>query len=409
MLMPTLPRLRAPIAALCLLAAGLAQAEPGAYLKLSGIEGVHRSDPYRGWSEVQGLNFKISREVVPRGGAFDLGKPEISAVGWTQAVDTTMPPLLEQMVRGRPLEETRFQLVADGPGGLATVAQLRLSGAYVTGLSLNGGEFSGALSVDGFGFGYKAFDDDKGSLRAQQDTGYDFSEAAYDAKLSTPFGGYAYRGKPFGPGGTAADNSIFVRHDQAGEGGASRVKGYENWSEVSGMSWSASASFGLGGGGGGSVVGRAEAGELVWMQQLDNAAFQGLDDLLDTQQNDELVMEFVRHTEAGPVTFMQLVFRDFQFNEWGLQGGSVQQGLSFGSVVQTVWAIGLDGKRGAPTSIGWDVLENKLLAGARPVGPADGFGSGGLNGSVSAVPEPQGALMLAAGLAVLMRLRQRRA
>jgi hypothetical protein len=106
---------------------------------------------------------------------------------------------------------------------------------------------------------------------------------------------------------------------------------------------------------------------------------------------------------------MQLVFRDFQFNEWGLQGGSVQQGLSFGSVVQTVWAIGLDGKRGAPTSIGWDVLENKLLAGARPVGPADGFGNGGLNGSVSAVPEPQGALMLAAGLAVLMRLRQRRA
>ena len=73
------------------------------------------------------------------------------------------------------------------------------------------------------------------------------------------------------------------------------------------------------------------------------------------------------------------------------------------------WAIGLDGKRGAPTSIGWDVLENKLLAGARPVGPADGFGNGGLNGSVSAVPEPQGALMLAAGLAVLMRRRQRRA
>jgi type VI protein secretion system component Hcp len=177
MLMPNLPRLRAPITALCLLAAGFAQAESGAYLKLSGIEGVHRTDPYRGWSEVQGLNFKISREVVPRGGAFDLGKPEISAVGWTQAVDTTMPPLLEQMVRGRPLEETRFQLVADGPGGLATVAQLRLSGAYVTGLSLNGGEFSGALSVDGFGFGHKAFDG-KGSLGAQQDTGYDFSEAA---------------------------------------------------------------------------------------------------------------------------------------------------------------------------------------------------------------------------------------
>ena len=56
-----------------------------------------------------------------------------------------------------------------------------------------------------------------------------------------------------------------MRHDQANEGGASRVKGYENWSEVSGMSWSASASFGLGGGGGGSVVGRAEAGELVWL------------------------------------------------------------------------------------------------------------------------------------------------
>ena len=213
MLMPNLPRLRAPITALCLLAAGFAQAESGAYLKLYGIEGVHRTDPYRGWSEVQGLNFKISREVVPRGGAFDLGKPEISAVGWTQAV---------------------------GPGGLATVAQLRLSGAYLTGLSLNGGEFSGALSVDGFGFGHKAFDG-KGSLGAQQDTGYDFSDAHYDAKLSTPFGGYAYRGKPFGPGGTAADNSIFVRHDQANEGGASRVKGYENWSEVSGMSWSASA------------------------------------------------------------------------------------------------------------------------------------------------------------------------
>ena len=407
MLMPNLPRLRAPITALCLLAAGFAQAESGAYLKLSGIEGVHRTDPYRGWSEVQGLNFKISREVVRRRVVVELNVRDRDVASFAAEAQARIREEIRlpagyyikwggQMVRGRPLEETRFQLVADGPGGLATVAQLRLSGAYLTGLSLNGGEFSGALSVDGFGFGHKAFDG-KGSLGAQQDTGYDFSDAHYDAKLSTPFGGYAYRGKPFGPGGTAADNSIFVRHDQANEGGASRVKGYENWSEVSGMSWSASASFGLGGGGGGSVVGRAEAGELVWLQGLDNAAFQGLDDLFGSQENDELVMEFVRHTQAGPVTFMQLVFRDFQFNEWGLQGGSVQQGLSFGSVVQTVWAIGLDGKRGAPTSIGWDVLENKLLAGARPVGPADGFGNGGLNGSVSAVPEPQGALMPAAG------------
>lgn len=403
---PALPCVRRTAATLCLLAAAMAQAAPASYLKLTGIEGVHRADPYGGWSEVQGLNFRLTREARPvKGGDFFLGKPIIGAVGWTQPVDTTLPPLLSLMVQGKPIPEVRFQLVGDGPGGLATVAQLRLTNAALTELNLTGSQFSGALAVDGIGFGHKAFDD-KGGLANARDTGYDFSEGEYRPDLSTPFEGYRYRPKAPPAGGTAAHDSIFVRHDSGFEAGASRIQGYENWSEVSGMSWKASASVNFGGGGG-VDVGRAGAGELIWQQALDNAAYSGLDALLKGQKNDELVMEFVRHTKAGPVTFMQLVFKDFQFSTWALDDQSVQQGLSFSSMVQTVWAIEDTGLRGKATSIGWDVVENKLLGGVGPVDAPPGFGAGGLTGTVSAVPEPQSALLLAGGLLVVF-LRQRR-
>lgn len=393
-------------AAAGLLATTLAQAEPATYLQFSGIRSASPVEVYRAWTEVAGgVNFEITRAVVPRGGGFDLGKPVISEVGWTQQVDPTMPPLLGHMVQGKPIRETRFQLVADGPGGLATVAQVRLADAYVTGLNLQGSTFSGALSVVGFGLSYKPFMHD-GSLGGPSYVGYDFSKAESRIDLATPFEGYRYRAQPFGPGGPAGDNSIFVRHNQASEAGASRVQGYEGWSEVLGMSWNASASFNLGGGSGGAV-GKARAGELVWQQALDTASFMGLADLLGGKENDELVMEFVRRTDAGPVTFMQLVFRDFQASLWGLADQTVEQALSFSSVVQTVWAIRPDGTRGAATTIGWDVTKNSLIDGAMPVGPAAGFGAGGLNGAVAAIPEPQTALMLAAGLFVIARRRLR--
>jgi type VI protein secretion system component Hcp len=392
--------------ALSLAALAGAAAAQRSYLNLSGIPGTVPTGTYAQWSEVQDVSFSVDAALVDvRGGSGRvLGKPVISAIGWSQPVDTTMPPLLDRLIRGESSREVIFEWVTPGPAGDASVARLRLTDAQVTGLALNNGAYSAQMQPNRLGMGFKPLLPD-GLLGKQRNVGYDLREASYSESITGALLGESPRkGVKPPPPPQPTGERIFMRHDAANEAGASRFVGYENWSEVFGASWSAGVVVGdIGGGGGG---GKPFAGEFKWTQALDNAAFDGLHDILDGELNDQLVFEFVRNAGGGPVTYMQVVLSDAYFTHWSLDG-QIAQSVNFTKIVQTVWAIDANGKRGKAVTVGWDLAKAGAIKGAMPVDPLAGFGAGGLSGAVVAVPEPQTALLLAAGLLLVLR-RQRR-
>lgn len=120
------------------------------YLRLgsgsSAIAGTSPSDGYENWIEIDSAQFGAGRAVsiTGGGGPASLGKPSFSELSWTQSADATLPVVLEQMVRGRLLNEATLEYVTVVGSGskqrAMTTMQMVMRDVAFTGLSISASE-----------------------------------------------------------------------------------------------------------------------------------------------------------------------------------------------------------------------------------------------------------------------------
>ena len=106
--------------------------------------------------------------------------------------------------------------------------------------------------------------------------------------------------------------------------GRSTAVGYENWTDVEDLSWDVTAMTQLAQGG--ASVGKPNPGALSWSQSLDGSLLYELSGMLRWEVGADLVVEYVRNGEHGPITFMQDVFADVYFTSIDINGTDEQLG-----------------------------------------------------------------------------------
>jgi type VI secretion system secreted protein Hcp len=204
-----------------------------------------------------------------------------------------------------------------------------------------------------------------------------------------------------------AANSMFVKiGDIRGE---STDRDHRNWIDVSSFSWGVSNTGGAPGGGGGG--GRTLFSDLNWTQNVDASTVPVFIGAASGTVYDVVTFDVVRRGERS-VLFFQMIFEDASLGALQISGSSgagdpfASVSLMSSKLTMNYWPQDAKGGRGDKISGSWDLRTGtggfngdiNVLTGL--------FLSGGTVGAIgdlplSPVPEPQAALLLLLGLAVL--------
>lgn len=67
------------------------------------IPGQSTATGHQGWTAVDGISWKIEAQTsFLKGSGAAVGKPTLSAIRWSQALDTTVPSMYQNMVTETP-------------------------------------------------------------------------------------------------------------------------------------------------------------------------------------------------------------------------------------------------------------------------------------------------------------------
>jgi type VI secretion system secreted protein Hcp len=389
---------------IALLPAGAALAGSGIYLDIPTISGGSTDSGHAGQIDVLAMSWGVSVAIGPRAGG--VGKPSVSDLAWSQAIDQSVVPLFDAASGGRFATDGRMAFVKPQLPNQAPFLSLELQRAAVTSLSLGGGggdsALNGSLAAQALTLRY-----DPGALGAAGPV----LATQYNLLTNVATGPAASR--PESRTGVApARAGLYLR---LGSGttaiaGDSQASGYENWIAIDSFAMGASVSVGAGG----QVASRPAVNELSWSQALDVSAPAVLFNLLQGQSIGQVTIEQVVLDRNGrPMTVMQQALDDVLFSSFNLSTDSADRvslsgSMNFTSYSQTVWLALPDGSRSRPFSTGYDLVNARSIPGALAREVA-GFGMGNLNPSAQPVPEPQTWALMLAGIGGLCLLGRRRA
>lgn len=400
--------------AVALLASGPARADR---IQLKIDQG---SGPIPGYSTLKGYEKTIDASsfqwgvgvaIGPRnGGKPSVASPTVSDITWTQAFDPTYNALGQALVSGEDGFKSVFSFVGTGDGKSAPPKYLEMVSEQVAISSLSFSTGGDAPSVSA-----------SQALRKFEMTyAYPTGVKSPDGKSSVTYDGVTNEVVASGVsgafGGATAASGLYLRFKDASILGESTAKGYENWIALS----SAQMGMGIGltpGPSGGFVASTPSISELTVTQTFDRAVPQILGALLGGRMIDEATLELVQSSGKGPVTTMQLVLEDVLLSGLSISSGGehpqVSESLSFSAFTQTIWQIGLDGRRGDASVFSYDVASNTSSFGGTALPqsvslPEFGAGMVAPPALASPVPEPHAWALMSGGFAMLVLLGRRR-
>lgn len=419
---PHLPRSTAAFA-LSLLAASAAQAATSIYLDLPNVAGTSTNEAHPRWIEAQSLQFGVDVAIgsMLGGSGRAIGKPNLSDLSWSQALDSSYPRLLRSATTGTIGTTGTFDLVAPGATDSKPYLQLKAEKTAVTGVTLANTSVTGSLGYTKLSMTYdpKALGNGKATDKVVT-TSYD----RLTGKTEGPSGAVPTFVKGSAPAAQGDEPSMYLRLGSGGNAiaGGSTAAGYENWIRIDSAQMGVSSQYNVVAGSAGAS--KPSISDLTWSQSFDKSVPVVFADLLRGTVVKQATIEYVTSGANGPVTFMQLALNDVLFSSLSLSTGgelpSVSGSMNFTSFSQTVWDIKSDGTRGAASSFGYDILHAKANGGSLANDVA-GFGNGNLAplanaagqvglppGAALPVPEPQSWALMLAGGALLAGLARRR-
>lgn len=383
------------------------------------IPGQSTATGHQGWTAVDGISWKIEAQTsFLKGSGAAVGKPTLSAIGWSQALDTTVPSMYQNMVTGTPLDSATFDYVRSGSATGSPYFSLGLKTVFFAGLSMSTAGVSPKVVAKEFSLSYNPAPSDNASKPITAT--WDINKNTASAAPSLPPNAQLV-GRGVAPGG-AVQGYLRLGENIAGNG---RASGYENWIPVNTAGWDIFAETSLLQGSG-AAVGKATPGPLTWTQGLDATLLVSLAKITAGTRLPQVTLEFVKDAGAGPVTFMQLAMNDVYFTSLGVSGLQATESVVFKSVSETIWNVKTDGRRDDRGLVFNYDFAMQSSTGVAPAKAVTGFGLGNLSprlalgftepagvavpGTIALVPEPQTwALMLGGGALLLGVARRRRA
>ena len=395
--------------------------------ELPPIKGESTLEGYRNWSDLSSLQWSAQGDVRfgEKGGTIAIGAGTAGDIAWSQGLDSTYTPLMGALLGGQS-RAAHFGVVRLGGEGKlpAPYFSLDTEASGITSVHLSNSSVFGTLGAgtiamtwDPAGLGQKG---KKVTTTWNQTTQKVTTTGNVGATV--PLSSTAPAATQGGP------TRMYLRLGSGSDAiaGSSAADGYENWIAIDSVQFGGQRDMNAGPKGSTTSFDAPSFSELTWSQAGDATLPVVLGHLALGRKLSEATLEYVRATERGPETFMQMVMQDVYVTSLSVQAHDGGQGLVaaesivFGSFSQTYWAFDDDGKPvGKGTTMGFDSVRQKSIGRILPTDTV-GFGTGELvamaaGAQVDAppvatpVPEPGQWALLLAGLGLLVPLLRRRA
>lgn len=391
-------------------AAASAGAQAGLYVNLQpAVLGESVAVLHKDWIEAYSFQFGVGAGIssVP-GGRREASKPNFSEITWTQGLDTSVPQLLGQSLKSNPVMASAQidQVLPVSAASNQPNLRYTLGNAVLTGVNLANTSVSASLGYQNFTLDY-----DRNDKSPERTT---FS---YDLVRRAVTEGKVSRSAKAVTSDAATAEGIYLRLGSGSQAiaGDHMSKGYENWIGLDAYQFGVGLAFNPATG----MFSRPSVSELTFVQGPDSSVPYALAALASGSNIGQATIEYVRHTSNGPVTFMQLVLDDVLLSGLTLSSGggtpSVSESINFGKFMQTVWEVDSAGQRSNARTVAYDLGLGRPIPGFQVLSTPN-FGPGNLVAAApgpsplpSPVPEPASAVLMLAGVALLLVVRRRRA
>ncbi|HEY1545323.1 MAG TPA: type VI secretion system tube protein Hcp [Xanthobacteraceae bacterium] len=338
------------------------------FLTIDGVDGGSLVPGHAGAFEINDFDFDVSALVGAIGGTGgEAGKATFSPLTVDLAPDSGLTTLLDDAASGKVIKSIELKGVT--PDG-QTIYDLQLSNVVITKLAGNDGAVSLSLDYSQGAISLTTTPlNQNGSLGTSVTASWNVAENKADATIAPPTAGTINTGG----GGT---QTYFLTVD--GVDGGSAIPGHAGAFEISGYSFDVNAVVNDIAGAGGTA-GKATFPPLT----VTFAPGPGLTSLLEDAASGKVIksIELEGVVALGGATARETVYdlqlsnvviTDLASSGAGGEGGAVSLSFdySLGAISLTTTPLGQDGALGTPTTVSWDVAENK--AGATITAPVAG-------------------------------------